>query len=85
MKKTLILLLLALSSYLIITYGINLYESLTQVPTVTALPPPPPMSMEAGPIKVVIDEDTPWESIAKLISTILATYLGVKVINKYIK
>ena len=84
MKKILILLLLVASSYLIIKYGIDLYQTLQTKPTVS-LPPPPPMSMEAGPIKVVIDEATPWESLAKLVSTILATYLGIKVINKYIK
>ena len=87
MKKILTLLLLAASTYLIIKYGMDLYEILQPKPQITdiPLPPPPPMSMEAGPIKVVIDEATPWESLAKLVSTILATFLGIKVINKFVK
>ena len=70
---------------MIVKYGIDLYEILQPKSMPMGLPPPPPMSMEAGPIKVVIDEATPWESLAKLVSTILATYSGIKVINKYVK
>ena len=85
MKKALTILLCAVSAYLLIKYGMDLYEIIRPKPMAMSLPPPPPMSMEAGPIKVVIDEATPWESLAKLVSTILATYLGIKVINKYVK
>ena len=96
MKRILIIILLVTSTYLIIKYGIDLYNVLQPKPMPVELPPklsippgelppPPPMSMEAGPIKVVIDEATPWESLAKLVSTILVTYLGIKVINKYVK
>ena len=48
-------------------------------------PPPPSIGVEAGPLKVVIDDNTPWELIIKAITTILSTYLGIKVINKYVK
>lgn len=52
---------------------------------VVLAPPPLPIGIEAGPLKVSIGESTPWESVVKLISTVLITYLGIKVINKYVK
>lgn len=91
MKKILTLLLLALSTYLIIKYGVDLYDHyhmrklMMNATKAVAMPPPPMMGMEAGPIKVNISEETPWSSIAKLLSTVLGTYLGIKVINKYVK
>ena len=42
-------------------------------------------SIEAGPIKVVIDSATDWITVYKMIFTVLTTYLGIKVINRYIK
>ena len=47
--------------------------------------PPPTASIDAGFMKVIISEDTSWITIAKLISTIIVTYLGLKLINKYVK
>lgn len=94
MKKTLIILLLLLSSYFIIKYGIDLYQvyfGINATPDLapkSSMPmPPPPASigMEAGPIKINMSENTPWESIIKLICVVLTTYLGIKVINKYVK
>lgn len=41
------------------------------------------VSPEKG-VEVVVDNETDWVTIAKLISTVLATYLGVKIINKYV-
>lgn len=51
------------------------------------LPPPvsPMMGIEAGPIKVNISEDTPWQGIAKLLVTVLGAYLGIKLVNKFCK
>ena len=46
--------------------------------------PPPTAGIEAGPLKVVITEDTTWPTVIKLICTILATYLGIRLINKLI-
>jgi hypothetical protein len=95
-KKIIITLFLLIATYLIYSYGMDVfnhyyYEFLRltakplSIPPAGGLPPPPPMQMEAGPLKVVIDSATPWESIAKLICSILGTYLGIKVINKYVK
>lgn len=42
-------------------------------------------SIEAGPIKVVIDSATDWITVFKMVFTVLGTYLGIRVINKYIK
>ena len=36
-------------------------------------------------VTVVIENETDWKTIAKLITTLLSTYLGVKVINKFVK
>lgn len=49
------------------------------------LPPPPPLEVEAGPVNVVVDNDTSWIAILKAMVTILGTYLGIRVINKYVK
>ena len=95
-KKILTVILLVVAGYMIYKYGVDVfnhyyYEHIKQtakplaIPPVAGLPPPPPMQMEAGPLKVVMDSETPWESIAKLVSTILGTYLGIKIINKYVK
>ena len=85
MRRLLIILLILISSYFMIKYSINLYEMFFIPKEVVLAPPPPPIGIEAGPIKVNINDSTPWESIIKLISTILVTYLGIKVINKYVK
>lgn len=45
----------------------------------------PVIGVEAGPAKVIITEETPWSSIAKLLVTIWGTFLGMCLINKYIK
>ena len=46
--------------------------------------PPPPIGGSVGPVSFYINEDTPWQSIIKLISVVVGTYLGIKLINKYI-
>ena len=93
LKKTLIGLVIIVAAYLVISYGMDVYDHyfmrklMIEAPKAVGLPPPPPpmMGMEAGPIKVNISEETPWSSIAKLLATVLGTYLGIKVINKYVK
>ena len=42
-------------------------------------------SIEAGPIKVVIDQTTDWITVFKMVFTVLSTYLGIRLINRYIK
>jgi hypothetical protein len=86
MRKILTVSLLLIASYFIVKYGIDLYNIYFAPKALVMAPPPPPMiGMEAGPVKVNISEDTPWESIAKLVSTVLITYLGIKLINKYVR
>lgn len=36
-------------------------------------------------VTVIIENETDWITIAKLITTLLSTYLGVKVINKFVQ
>ena len=42
-------------------------------------------SIEAGPIKITLSNATEWSTVFKMMTTILGTYLGVKIINKVIK
>ena len=98
-KKILITgLFLIIAAYVIYSFGAEIYNhyyyeflklkltaETVSIPPAGGLPPPPPMQAEAGPLKIVIDSATPWESIAKLMTSILGTYLGIKFINKYVK
>lgn len=41
-------------------------------------------SIEAGPIKITLSNATDWSTVFKMILVILATYAGIRAINKYI-
>lgn len=43
---------------------------------------PKSISLEAASIKVNVEDNTTWETIAKAISSILVTALGIKLISK---
>ena len=85
MKRKIILtlfitIMLGIGSYIVVDYYMS-----TMVTTVALPPPPPDASIEvAGVVKVQINEDNSWETILKLISTILVTYAGIRLINKKI-
>ena len=81
MKKVLIALVIAASIFVLYRIGAGYYESHMVVMSA----PPPPIGIEAGPVKVSVDENTSWMAIAKALVTILSTYLGIKLINKYVK
>jgi len=88
LKATAKIVLLLLSAILILYFAIDIFAYFFQPMYMSApmpAPPPPMMGMEAGPIKINISEETPWLSIVKLLTTVLGTYLGIKVINKYVK
>lgn len=42
-------------------------------------------SIEAGPIKITLSNATDWTTVFKMMFTVLGTYAGIKVINRYIK
>jgi len=42
-------------------------------------------SIEAGPIKITLSNATDWSTVFKMITTVLGTYAGIKIINKLIK
>jgi hypothetical protein len=64
-----------------------------------APPPPPPMDGESQApraptiihvsptdgLKVELQETTSWNTILQLVFTLLSTYLGLKLINRYVK
>ena len=86
-KKILISIITVVSLYLIYIFGMPIVEHYFFPKIILSMPAPPPpvIGVEAGPVKVIITEETPWSSIAKLLVTILGTILGIRLINKYIK
>ena len=83
MRKLLIVILLAIALFLLIKFGFEIYSAYF-IPLMVEIPNTS-IGIEAGPIAVQIDQDTPWSSIVKLVTTVLSTYLGYKLINKYVK
>lgn len=84
MKRILIISIYLLAAISIVFYSSEIYSHYFLTKLVAA-PPPPSIGGEVGPVKFYINEDTPWQSIAKLMVVILGTHLGIKTINKYIK
>lgn len=86
-RKILIFLFLLVCAFLIIGFSIPIIEHYFFPTMLLSMPAPPPpvIGVEAGPVKVMITEETPWSSIAKLLVTILGTFLGIRLINKYIR
>ena len=39
-------------------------------------------SIKAGPFEITLSNATEWSTVAKMIVTVLATYAGIRVINK---
>ena len=84
-KKILIGLIIAVSLYLIYVFSLPLVDYFLMPKPLMMPAPPLVIGVEAGPLKVVITEETPWSSVAKLLVTVLGTFLGIRLINKYIK
>lgn len=80
-KKILTAGVFVIGAYLCVDYAMDLYRYYHMM----LMPAPKAIGLEAGPVKAVIDPDTPWEGIAKLIVTVVGTYLGIRLVNKYIK
>ncbi len=79
-KKILIIVVLVIGLFYTKEFATDLYwyyKMLSEVPLSATL--------NVGPMSATIDNDTPWEGIAKLVVSILSTYLGVRLIHKYIK
>jgi len=43
------------------------------------------VELSAGPVDVKITDATDWNTVAQAVVTILATYLGIKAINRVFK
>lgn len=41
--------------------------------------------VEVPGVKVEITQDDTWETVGMIVAVVLAIYLGIKLINKYIK
>ena len=79
-RKILIGLLIFVSLCLLRGYVLDLiryYEFLHAVPVA--------IGVEAGPVKVTLDNATDWPTVFKMLVTVLGTYAGLKIINKYIR
>jgi hypothetical protein len=62
-------------------------QVIEEPPPLPPPPPPPPTVIEASlsqGIRVELQNDTSWQTILQLVFTVLATYLGLKLINKYV-
>ena len=50
--------------------------------------PPPPAVIQISPtegLRIELDQTTSWNTILQLIFTLLATYLGIKLINRHVR
>lgn len=93
-KTIIIAIVIIIATYVV---AINLYDLYTiyevlvnPAPAPTAIlniggPPLVGMSASAFGISAVIENSDTWSTVAKVITTVLGTYLGIKIINKYIK
>ena len=84
-RKFAILILLLISIVAIYIFSLPIIDYFLMPKPLMMPAPPLVIGVEAGPLKVVITEETPWSSVAKLLVTVLGTFLGIRVINKYIK
>lgn len=80
MKKVIIALIIAMA----ITYLYTLYQDWVYYEIMANLVEKQ-ISVEGAGVKVVVDDNTTWETVFKAIATVLATYFGIKVTNKVIK
>ena len=54
----------------------------------SSTPLPPPAIIQISPtdgLRIELDNTTSWNTILQLIFTLLASYLGVKLINKHVR
>lgn len=73
----------------------HLFEKANRSPQSTAIAgapgavlahvPPRSISFDVFGLKIGINEQTPWESIFKLMFAVLGTYVGIRLTNKYVK
>jgi len=81
MKKLLLItVLLLLSAYLLLGYwdhAVHYYHARHAVPVA--------IGISAGPVEVSLTDSTDWDSVFKALVTIIGTYLGVKLVNKYVR
>ena len=73
--------LISIAAYLLLGYTLHLimyYMQFFEHPLTTD-------SIEAGPIKITLSNVTEWNTVAKMIVTVVGTYAGIKAVNKYIK
>lgn len=61
-------------------------KSLAVIPP--GFPSPPPAVIQISPtegLRIELDQTTSWNTILQLIFTLLATYLGIKLINRHVR
>ena len=46
---------------------------------------PMAIGIEAGPVKVSLTDATDWNSVFKALVTVIGTYLGIRLANKYVR
>ena len=81
MKKLLLIsVILLLSAYMLSGYwndAVHYYYARHAVPVA--------IGIEAGPVKVSLTDSTDWDSVFKALVTVIGTYLGIRLVNKYVR
>lgn len=65
-------------------------EQSKPLPQLETVPPPPAkpptvIEVSAERVRIELGEDTSWQSILQILFLLLTTYLGIKLINKYVR
>jgi hypothetical protein len=91
-KKIVICLLLGIVAYIV---AINLYDLYTMLYTMSDVDAGPSLTINGQPmvsmsvtafgISAAIENSDTWITVVKVMTTVLGTYLGIKLINKYFK
>lgn len=72
--------LLCIASMFLYDYCIDLFYYYIKL-----LGPATTDSIKAGPVEITLSNATEWQTVAKMVVTVLSTYAGVKVINRIFK
>jgi hypothetical protein len=80
-KRICIAIILVAAGSLLYEYVYNAYSYYQAMTHMVPLA----IGIEAGPVKVSLTDATDWDSVFKALVTVIGTYLGIKLVNKYVR
>jgi hypothetical protein len=80
-KRICIAIILVAAGYLLYEYVYNAYSYYQAMTHIV----PMAIGIEAGPVKVSLTDATDWDSVFKALVTVIGTYLGIRLVNKYVR